>query len=270
MLISKVTHEINYTMMITRYKYEKLIIENVSNVIGRTTWDKSQVLAINPKLNYYQGEENLRNVFYKDKWDINKVNRHTLFFSQAQSIIKGFYIFLEALKILKVKYPDVLVHVAGNDIIDNSFVSKLKRQSYAKYLIKLIEKYDLKDNIKFTGYLNAEEYKNYLLKTHVYVQASSIENSSNSLGEAMILGMPCVASNVGGTSTMLKDGEEGFLYQYTEPELLAYYIEEFFESDSLCKEMGDKARNHASKRHDWENNANTTLNIYKDILKKGK
>lgn len=253
-----------------RAKYERLIIENVNNVIGRTTWDKSQVLAINPNLNYYHGEENLRECFYKDKWDIRNVNRHTLFFSQAQSIIKGFYIFLEALRILKRKYPDVLVYVAGNNIIDNSFISKLKRQSYAKYLMKLIEKYDLKDNIKFTGYLNALEYKNYLLKTHVYVQASSIENSSNSLGEAMILGMPCVASNVGGTSDMLKDNEEGFLYQYTEPELLAYYIDKFFENDDLCQEKGNNARKHALKRHDWESNAKDTLEIYKDIIERGK
>lgn len=253
-----------------RAKYEKLIIEKVDNVIGRTTWDKSQVLAINPNINYYHGEENLRACFYEGKWDINKINRHTLFFSQAQSIIKGFYIFLEALRILKRKYKDVKVIVAGNNIIDNSFISKLKRQSYSNYLMKLINKYELNENIEFTGYLNAEDYKKELLKAHVYIQASSIENSSNSLGEAMILGMPCVASNVGGTSDMLKDSEEGFLYQYTEPELLAYYIEQFFENDNLCTECGNKAREHAIKRHDWETNAKDTLKIYKDILKKGK
>lgn len=252
-----------------RSKYEKLIIENVKNVIGRTTWDKAQVLSINPDINYYHGEENLRACFYENEWDINKVNRHTIFFSQAQSIIKGFYIFLEALRILKRKYPDVKVIVAGNNIIDKSFKSSLKRQSYSKYLLKLIKQYDLYDNIEFTGYLNANEYKEKLLKTHVYVQASSIENSSNSLGEAMILGMPCVASNVGGTCDMLINEKEGFLYQFTEPELLAYYIEEFFDSDKLCEEKGELARMHALKRHDWENNAKTTLKIYKDILKKG-
>ena len=247
--------------------YEKKIIENIHYVIGRTTWDKSQVMAINPNIKYYLGEENLRKCFYDGKWNINQINRHTLFFSQAQSMIKGFYIFIEAIRILKVKYPDVKAVIAGNNILDNKFKSKLKRQSYTKYISKLINKYNLQDNIEFTGFLNAEEYKNKLLKSHVYVQSSSVENSSNSLGEAMILGLPCVASNVGGTSDMLIDKLEGFLYPYTEPELLAYYIEQFFESDELCLEKGNNARKHALKRHDWNSNAKQTINIYKDILK---
>ena len=211
----------------------------------------------------------MRANFYKDQWDIKKVERYSLFFSQAQSTIKGFYILIDALKILKNKYPNVKVYVAGNNIIDKSFVSSLKRQSYSKFLMKQITKYNLENNIEFTGYLDAESYKNALLKSHIYVQTSSIENSSNSLGEAMILGMPCVASNVGGTNDMLMDGKEGFLFQYTEPELLAYYIEQFLEDENLCIEKGMMARKHALARHNWDENAEQTLKIYKDMMKRG-
>lgn len=250
-----------------RAKYEKRIIENVGNAIGRTTWDKSQVLSINPKINYYHADENLRQCFYKDEWDYNKKEEYTIFFSQAQSILKGFHIMLEALYILKKKYPKVKVVVAGNNLFDSSLVSKLKKQSYVRYLEKLVQKYELKDNIEFTGYLGAEEYKKYLLKTHVYVQASSVENSSNSLGEAMILGVPCVASNVGGTSDMLLDKKEGFLYPYTESELLAYYVDQYFESEELCKEKGKAAREHALNRHDWDSNAKSMMDIYNKLIK---
>ena len=176
---------------------------------------------------------------------------------------------LEAINILKEKYPDVKVIVAGNNILDTSTLKqKLKRQSYTKYLQRIIKKYDIQENIQYTGFLDAEVYKKTLLKSHVYVQASSIENSSNSLGEAMILGVPCVASNVGGTSTMLKDKEEGFLYPYTEPELLALYIEKYFESNEICKRYSENARKKAMERHDWEKNANEVINAYKTIVKK--
>ncbi len=252
-----------------RAKYEYEIIKNVKNVIGRTDWDYSQVLAINPEINYYHGDENLRKCFYNDIWSLKKADKHTIFFSQAQAILKGFYIMIEALKIVKCRYPDVKLVVAGNNILSmDSLKSRLKRQSYTKYLQKMIKKYDLDKNIEFTGFLDAESYKNRLLKSHVYVQASSIENSSNSLGEAMILGVPCVASNVGGTATMLKDKEEGFLYPYTEPELLAFYIEKYFESDSLCNSMPKNARNTALRRHDWEKNAAEVIEAYNDIIKK--
>lgn len=251
-----------------RAKYEQMLLKNVNNVIGRTTWDKSQVLAINPDINYYHCEENLRECFYDDKWDINKINRHTIFFSQAQAIFKGFYILVEAVKILKRKYPDVQVIVAGNNILNSGIKNKLKRQSYSKYLLKKIREYDLERNIVFTGFLNAEDYKERLIKSNVYVQCSSIENSSNSLGEAMILGVPIVASNVGGTSDMLIDKVEGLLYTYTEPELLAYYIDQLFSNDELCKDISSKAIKHATKRHNWKNNAKTMLEIYNNIKEK--
>lgn len=251
-----------------RAKYEKKIIESVNNVIGRTEWDYAEVKAINPKINYYHGDENLRECFYKDKWNIGKIDRHTIFFSQSQAILKGFYIMLEAINILKKKYPDIKVIVAGNNILDTSTLKKkMKRQSYTKYLQKIIKKYDIQSNIQYTGFLDAESYKKTLLKSHVYVQASAIENSSNSLGEAMILGVPCVASNVGGTSTMLKDKEEGFLYPYTEPELLALYIDEYFKSDDICNEFSKKARKKAFKRHSWDKNANEVISAYESIIK---
>ena len=251
-----------------RSKYETEIIQSVQNIIGRTTWDKAQVLAINNKVNYYHGEENLRKSFYSDQWDVNSMQKQTIFFSQGQSILKGLYIMLEALNILKKDYPKVKLIIAGNNLFDNSFFKqKLKKQSYTRYLEKLVKKYDLKHNIEFTGFLDEKQYKQRLIKCNVYAQASSIENSSNSLGEAMILGVPCVASNVGGTSDMLIDKKEGYLYPYTEPELLAYYIAQYFKNDDLCIEMGVNARKHALQRHDWKNNAFETQKIYNHILK---
>lgn len=40
---------------------------------------------------------------------------------------------------------------------------------------------------------------------------SHIENSPNNLCEAMILGMPCIATDAGGTSTLLSNMKDGLL-----------------------------------------------------------
>ena len=178
---------------------------------------------------------------------------------------------LEAANILKEKYKDLKIYVAGHNIIDTSNIkSKIKRTGYAKYLQSLIKKYKLEDIICFTGLLTEEEMANKMCQTNIFVQTSSIENSPNSLGEAMILGMTCVASNVGGTSTMLKDKEEGILYPFGDHGLLAYYIEQIFEDDELAKNIGKNAKKHANITHNREKNVSDMIKIYEDIIKKRK
>ena len=105
-----------------------------------------------------------------------------------------------------------------------------------------------------------------LLKTHVFVLPSAIENSSNSLGEAMLLGMPCVATNTGGTMDILKHGQEGFLYPYTEPAMCAKYISEYFENDILSIQFGSKARKIAIERHNPQKNTEKLIKIYSKIM----
>ena len=103
----------------------------------------------------------------------------------------------------------------------------------------------------------------------IYNSPSVIENSPNSVGEAMLLGMPIVSSNVGGVSDMLVHNEEGYLYQADAPYLLAYYIAEFFENQERENEFGENARNHAVKTHNKEENIQKLLQIYESIGKKG-
>ena len=248
-------------------KIEHEIIKKSNAVIGRTTWDYANVKAIKPDMKYYNGNETLREVFYNKDWNINNIERHSLFCSQAGYPIKGLHYLVQAVVILKNKYPDIKLYVAGNNIIDKSNLkSKLRKSGYAKYIESLIKKYELRNNIIFTGLLDEEQMLQRLLNTHVFVLPSAIENSSNSLGEAMILGMPCVASNTGGTMDILEHKNEGYLYPYTEPAMCAEYISRLFEDDNLAENLGKKAQITAKERHNPEKNVNTILDIYNEIL----
>ena len=109
---------------------------------------------------------------------------------------------------------------------------------------------------------------NRLLKSNVFVQASSIENSPNSLGEAMLLGVPCIASNVGGTSTMLKDKEDGFLYPFGDYALLAYYIDQVFKNNDYALKFSKNSQKHANITHNKKTNENCMIEIYKKIIDK--
>lgn len=71
-----------------------------------------------------------------------------------------------------------------------SLKEKLKISGYGKYLRKLMEENGLEDKITVLGQLSDVQMKEAYLNSHVFVCPSALENSPNSLGEAMLLGVP--------------------------------------------------------------------------------
>lgn len=221
-------------------------LSKVHHVIGRTDWDKACVSQISPNVKYHFCNEMLRDSFYRQRWDIDKCERYSIFCSQAASPIKGIHIVLEAVHTLKRDFPSVKLYVAGK-----SYTEKPKYQLsyYEKYVLQLIEKYSLWENVKFTGFLNEKQMCEQYLKAHVFVSASSIENSPNSVCEAMILAMPTVSSMVGGVANLMTHGVDGFYYQADAPYMLAEYVGRIFKDDALAQKLGMKAHETAWKRH---------------------
>lgn len=249
-----------------RAVFEREILCKVRHVIGRTTWDYSNVKAINPSIKYYHCDESLREPFYKNRWDISKVQRHTIFTTQAVYPIKGFHILLRACALLKRDYPDIQVFVAGQNMWSSSFTERLKTPGYGLYIKRLIKNLGLVNNVVFTGMLAAEGVVERLLKSNVFVIPSAIENSPNSLAEAMLLGVPCVGSYTGGVPDMLENGKCGILYPFMEEAMLAEYIRSIFESDKIALQFSQVGRESAYKRHDTRRITDTMTGIYRDIV----
>lgn len=247
--------------------FEIEVLRKVKHIIGRTIWDKACTAQINPNAEYHFCNETLRDEFYKHTWEIEKCEKYSIFISQGSYPIKGLHFMLEAMPLIIKRFSDVKLYISGQNIIkSDTLKEKLKISSYGKYIKELIEKYDLKNRVVFTGFLDEKQMCKRYLQSHVFVCPSSIENSPNSLGEAMILGLPCVASNVGGVTDLLKHKEEGFVYQADAPYMLAHYVCEIFSSKDLALEFSEKAREHAIKTHDIERNTNKLVEIYLNIL----
>jgi glycosyltransferase involved in cell wall biosynthesis len=134
-------------------------------------------------------------------------------------------------------------------------------------LEKLIEQVQVsKDKLIFLGILNENQMAEQYASSHVFLCPSAIENSSNSVGEAQLVGTPCVASYVGGTMDMIDDGQTGLLYRFEEVSLLAKQICRIFENDDLAISLSKKAQEVASVRHDKIINASQLNSIYKQIM----
>lgn len=241
---------------------EKEYIKSIDYVIGRTFWDKTHVWAINPTLQYHFCNETLRNGFYNLKWNINTCEKNSIFLSQAYYPIKGLQQIIKALPVILKHYPNTKLYIAGSDFLTNK---GLRLNGFGKYIKSLIKNNNLPNVIRFTGTLSEEKMAERFLLSHVFVCPSSIENSPNSIGEAQLLGVPCVASFVGGIPDMVKHGETGFLYRFEEIEMLAAEVCKLFSDDMLANEISLKEMEAAHCRHNKIINAQTLNNIYTSI-----
>ena len=244
---------------------EKVILKSVGHIIGRTQWDRAHSWNINPDAEYHFCNETLRDEFYTGRWEYDKCEKHTIFLSQAMYPIKGLHLVLEALPAVIQRHPDTKVKIAGVNITKyDTLKDKCSITGYGRIIRNIIHKNKLEKHIEFTGPLNAQEMKDILLKSNVFICPSSIENSPNSLGEAQLLGVPCIASYTGGIPTMIPNENCGLLYNFEETAMLAHQIVKTFDHSSDFDNTQMIAT--AQERHSREKNVAEQISIYKKML----
>lgn len=241
-----------------RGHYEKELLASVNHVIGRTAWDKAHVWENNPNANYYHCDETLRDPFYQDIWSYENCKPHSIFLSQSNYPIKGLHMVLKSMPMILDHYPDTTLRIAGTDITRYG----IKHLTcYYKYLGSLIQNLNLRNHIHFCGDLTVEQMKNEYLRSNVFICPSLLENSSNSLCESLILGVPSIASFVGGLPTIMQ-GNESNLYRFDDLCLLAHLVCLIFD-----RNIPDLVaiRERSIKRHASNNNKRVLYDIYRKI-----
>lgn len=260
---------------VRRGENEAEAIKGCGNITGRTRFDREGTVRINPHAKYFSMNETLREEFYEGEWQLEKCEPHSIFLGQGDYPLKGMHFVLEAMALLAPKYPDCKLYVAGNSVISHtSLKEKLKLPAYGKYLLALIRRYGLNDRVIMLGKLNAEKMKTQYLRSSVFVCASVLENSPNTVGEAQLLGVPVAASCAGGIPDMITDGEDGLLFPAGDEKKLAEAIERLWDrkpdENGLClaERISAGARKRARAVHDGEANYRRLLNIYNEIAEK--
>lgn len=256
---------------VRRAKWEREIFATNSAFTGRTIWDRAHTRRLNPKAQYYHCDRLIRKPFYDVQWDIGRIKGHSIFASSASYPLKGFHILIKAAAILRREFPDISIRTPLASFYPE--LSGLKRfwknrrsMGYTRYLTDLIRKEGLEKQIIPLPSLNAEGMAGQLLQTHAFVLPSLIENSPNSLGEAMLVGTPAVASFVGGVQSMAKDGESALFFPPGDEAVLAERLREIFLDDDLAHELSNRAREVARARHSSKKIVDDMLNIYKNRL----
>nr|WP_317406742.1 glycosyltransferase family 4 protein [Fournierella massiliensis] len=247
---------------------EKKVFALARNVLGRTEWDKAFTASVNPQARYYKLNEILRAPFYSGGWQRDPLRRPRIFVSQGNIPLKGLHRVIEALPAIAARYPDVQVDVAGwppprKGALLQPVMNWLAE--YPGYLDQLARRLGVADRIRYTGVLNAEAMKTCFLQSSVFLLPSSLENSPNSLGEAMLLGMPCAAANVGGVPSMMEDKKEGLLFDPARPDQMTQAVLALLDDPAGAEAMGKAARARAMADHDPKAIAAAQMALYNQL-----
>ncbi len=242
---------------------ERKIMTCNSYFMGRTDWDKGIVVHYNPNAEYYYCAEAIRPAIYDSniRWQYNPDSMSSgnimkiITVSQANDL-KGNEIILRTANFLKnTMHFDFCWRVAGM----SDYFDKYEKRCGIRHQ-------DV--NVELIGMISPEQIKNELSEAEVFVHPSIIDNSPNSLCEAQLMGIPVIASNVGGVPQLVEDDKTGMLYPYNEFQTLAFKLMDVHGDGEKLIRISEEEKKVSGERHDPKQISKTVSEIYKDILVK--
>jgi glycosyltransferase involved in cell wall biosynthesis len=240
-----------------RAKVEEKVILSCDYFMGRTDFDKKVVSLLSPGSKYYHCEEFIRKEFFGVHWNFPFEKEIVCVSILNGATYKGIDLLVEASIILQ-KHAQF------------SYKFKICGVSSDEEIVRILKKKYKKDrcfeNIEFLGKLDAPALVTQMCNSNFYVHPSYIENSPNSVCEAMVLGMPIVATNVGGVSSIIQDKMEGLLVQEGDPYSFAAAIFELSNNYKFAEFLGKNAKEKAICRHDPNHLVNNLLNIFEQLI----
>lgn len=236
---------------------ERRIFRRAHHFMGRTHWDRAWQEALQPRGRYWHVGELLRAEFYETAWELDRAERFTLFSTTSSIPLKGMDVLIRALALLCKRFPLAQLRIGGN----------LPNHGWGAYLRRLVRNLKLEKQVSFLGYLSSHEIAQHLARAHIYVLPSHVENSPNSLCEAQLVGLPCVASCAGGVPSLVEHGQTGLLFPRGNHAALAGMASALFDNDEWTRQIGARARETAQHHHAPEVVVRDLLNAYDEVIK---
>jgi glycosyltransferase involved in cell wall biosynthesis len=122
------------------------------------------------------------------------------------------------------------------------------------------------ENVQFIG--QVEDVVPYLQSSDFFVLPSAAEGLSNALLEALSVGLPCIATAVGGTPDVIVDGVNGLLIAPDKADELRTGLLKLLSDGSMRQRLGVQARETIQARYSLESTADQLASLYMRLAKK--
>jgi glycosyltransferase involved in cell wall biosynthesis len=234
---------------------ESVIMASVGHVAGRTEWDSRLASVMAPQAVYHLCDEPMRSAFHETSWHRDTAQPGRVVCTSGDYALKGVGTLLRAIGILRRIVPEVslvLVGVSGEE----------SRRATTRHIRAL----GIEDSVTLPGEVGAQTLAMTLAEASVYVNPSHIENASNALCEAQLMGVPCVASSAGGLVTLADHGSAALLFQDGDAEALAGALLTLMRDPDAAAALGQRGRARAIARHDRDRIRAQILSIYDEML----
>ncbi|MEO1621501.1 MAG: glycosyltransferase family 4 protein [Cyanobacteria bacterium J06632_3] len=152
---------------------------------------------------------------------------HRLLFVGRLAAVKGLPMLLDSVKQLKETMPNIRLTIVG----DGPDRQMLEAQTAEA---------GLNEQVQFVGYQSQAAVRDYLQQTDVFVLPSFAEGVPVVLMEAMMSGVPVVATQIAGVSELVIDGESGFLVPPSNVDILCDRIQKLLADGPLRQRFGQK------------------------------
>lgn len=152
-----------------------------------------------------------------------------ILFVGVLSPVKNVRILIEAFSKIEKEFPDFKLMIVGEGPERKNLESK-------------VEALSLGNKVEFKGRLSLEETKNVMKKCYCFVLPSLSEGLGRVLMEAGALGKPVIGSKVGGIPDLVKDGQNGFLFETGNLDELTEKLRTLLKHPELAVKMGKQGR----------------------------
>jgi glycosyltransferase involved in cell wall biosynthesis len=241
-------------------KVEEFIIGNHKFITTQSLWMDSHITALNNSSKIFHTDRILRQAFYRSElWQYS--GDPVIFCTAAYSSpFKGLHNAIRAIVILKQRYPDIQLRIAGAHQRTG-----MRRDGYIAWICNEIKRAGIESNVVWLGALSADQLVDHLLKCSAMVLPTYIESYCLALAEAMLLGVPTVVSYTGGTSWLAKDEVSALFFPPGDEEMCAFQLERVIEDKLLSNQLSMNARMSALQRHNPQAVVMNQLEIYRQV-----
>lgn len=236
--------------------YELKSIKKIEFASCRTNWDTKWVKSNNSKAKIFKIWEMLRPEFFNI--EIAYSSNKDILYVGGTNEIKGYKELLIAFNQFRILNKESSLICAGN-VNRNEILSFIRKNK--------LQNIEIDINLKIVGMCNSPQLIDLYKKAFCLIHPSYIDNSPNSICEAQVAGLPVIATDVGGVSSLIEHNETGILTSIN-PSDIFQELTNLYRNQVLSNKISIKSKHLARKRHNNDEILKHTHSMYNILYAK--